>query len=203
MNHYLEEELVDKAHELTDLDIIEVSLVGKPANRRKFLLVKNEEDLAESEDKETTKEVVEMTDKYIKLDSKELIIKGSFEVYDSFICDFIGARVEEIMKSDDILYGAAMDKFMYLSPNHEALWELYTKGSKRLNLEREQMRKAEDKGESLPPPGNAEEVFLAKVRETIVKGGDKLKAFDIVAEENPKLYEAYRKETNKPYEEEG
>ena len=34
------------AHELSDLDVFEVSLVGQPANMRKFLVVKNDEEKA-------------------------------------------------------------------------------------------------------------------------------------------------------------
>ncbi len=33
----------NQAHELTDIDVLEVSLVGSPANKRRFLLMKNEE----------------------------------------------------------------------------------------------------------------------------------------------------------------
>ena len=35
--------MAQETHELSDLDIFEVSLVGKPANLRKFLVVKNDE----------------------------------------------------------------------------------------------------------------------------------------------------------------
>jgi len=54
------------ANELTDLDVLEVSLVGSPANKRKFLLLKNQEGFnmdeernEELEDKDISKSLTE------------------------------------------------------------------------------------------------------------------------------------------------
>ncbi len=75
---------VGKVHELTDIDVVEVSLVGSPAIKRKFLLVKNEEGA--------------MGEKEVALSEAE---KGILTKLMDFIKQMVGKKAEEPPKEPE------------------------------------------------------------------------------------------------------
>ena len=197
-----------KQHQLEDLDIWEVSLVGSPANREPFLVIKNEAGESKAEVTEPQKPDLDGVIKSLtgaSAEQRDELIKTLFPEHvakmaamETQVAEMTRARkladYTEIAKS---FYGAPAENAERLMRLEESLGaEAVAKEIEREKAIAEQVRKSKLFSEAgvtsgQRSAGNAE-AELTKIAKS--KGGDFADAFKVARRENPELAEQWEAE---------